>query len=447
MHNNSNTTLVNGLILADPRSGVVKPHGKTVIEADRLVEVNSSFDSTQPPTDVIDCSNCLIMPGLVNAHNHAAMSLLRGAADDMPLHTWLNQYIFPAEARFVGPEFVYVGTCLSAAEMALSGTTTFADAYFYMEKSAQAAADVGLRAVIAQGILDLPMPDSPVAGQWGARITDFLDNFPDHPLLTPALFCHSPYLCGPGTLKTAKEISARKGIPLFCHVAETAWEVAEINKLYGKSPVEHLNQLRILDKDFIAVHCACVSEKDVDILSSAKTPVVHCPESNMKLASGAAPVNTMIDKGVVLCLGTDGPASNNNLDLFEEMRTASLLAKFSTNNPEGLSAAETIKAATYDGAEALGLASKIGTLEQGKQADLIVIDLKSPHFNPLYDVISHLVYSAKGSDVRDVFVNGWPVVRDKRIQTIGMEDVYREVQRIAESISKHLGIRFHGADL
>jgi 5-methylthioadenosine/S-adenosylhomocysteine deaminase len=447
MGNESDITLVNGLILADPGSGAVKPHGKTVIRGDRLLEVNSAFDKAQTPADHIDCSHCVIMPGLINAHNHAAMSLLRGAADDMPLQTWLNQYIFPAESAFVSPEFVYLGTCLSAMEMALSGTTTFADAYFFMEKSAEASADVGLRSIVAQGILDFPTPDNPVPEQWPARINDFLGNFPDHPLLTPALFCHSPYLCAPETLKRAKRIAVDRGIRLFCHVSETAWEVAEISSRFGKSPVEHLAGLGIMDKDFIAVHCANLSDQDVDTLKNTGTRVVHCPESNMKLASGAAPVHILMEKGVTVCLGTDGPASNNNLDVFEEMRTASLLAKITTKNPEALPAAAAIRAVTCDAAEALGLSSKIGTLAPGKLADLIVIDLKKPHLSPVYDVISHLVYSAKGSDVRDVFVNGTAVVRNRLIQTIDQEYIYSQVKRMAERISKHVSATFHGADL
>jgi 5-methylthioadenosine/S-adenosylhomocysteine deaminase len=395
----------------------------------------------------VDCSHCLIMPGLINAHNHAAISLLRGAADDMPLQTWLNQYIFPAESEFVGPEFVCLGTCLSAMEMALSGTTTFADAYFFMEQAAQAAADVGLRSVVAQGILDLPTPDNPIPGQWPVRVNDFLSNFQEHALLTPALFCHSPYLCAPETLMKAKDISRERRIPLFCHVSETAWEVAEIKSRFGKSPVEHLAGLGILDKDFIAVHCANLSDKDVDILKETGTRVVHCPESNMKLASGTAPVHSLMEKGVTVCFGTDGPASNNNLDMFEEMRTASLLAKITTNNPEALPAAAAIRAVTCDAAEALGLSSQIGTLEPGKLADVIVIDLKKPHLSPVYDVLSHLVYSAKGSDVRDVFVNGRAVVKNRLIQTVDQENIYGRVRLIAERISKHVSATFHGADL
>ncbi len=427
--------LINGLVLADPDSCAVVPHGKTVVKGSLLAEVNSPLEGQAQSGEVIDCSNCLIMPGLVNAHTHAAMSLLRGLADDLPLDKWLNQCIFPSEAKHVGPEFVRLGTALSAVEMALSGTTTFADGYFFMEKAAEATAEVGLRAVLAQGILDVPSPDTPNPAAWEERIERFLADFPKNSLTTPALFCHSPYLCGPDTLRRAKKLAADHGILLFSHVAETRWEVEEIKSRFGKTPLQHVSDLGILDQHFVAVHCVHLSEHEKDLLADSKAGVVHCPESNMKLASGACPSWDLVKRGAAVAIGTDGPASNNNLDLFEEMRSAALMAKLITGDPEALDARSVLRMATIQGARALGLDDRIGSLEPGKLADLIVIDLDQPHLTPMFDPVSHLVYCARGSDVRDVIVDGGIVVRNGKVLTIDYKELAERVLLIAEKIA------------
>ncbi|MGB6066775.1 MAG: amidohydrolase [Desulfomonilaceae bacterium] len=434
------TILINGLILTDPSRPEVVPHGRTVIDGNSLVQVNVPDDSNLPSDGVIDCSGCLIMPGLINAHTHAAMSLLRGVADDLPLNEWLQRYIFPAEARHVGPEFVYLGTCLAAVEMALNGITTFADGYFHMENSARAALEVGLRAVVAQGILDVPAPDAPMAGSWRKRVDEFLAECPIHSLIKPALFCHSPYLCGAETLQTARAISRNHDILLFSHVSETAQEVEEIRKRYGVRPFEYLQGLGILGTGFVAVHAVHVSDSERELLAKSATGVVHCPESNMKLASGAAPVNDLLARGVTVAVGTDGPASNNNLDILEEMRSASLMAKLVTGDPQALDARTVLRMATIDGAKALGMEDRIGSLAPGKLADVTVIHLNRPHLTPLYDAISHLVYAARGSDVRHVMVDGRLVVRDGRITTVDERDLLKQARSIAANIRKDLGI-------
>jgi 5-methylthioadenosine/S-adenosylhomocysteine deaminase len=441
---NTETILVNGFILADPARPEVVPHGKTMISGNALLEVNVPGGSDLPRDNVIDCSNCLIMPGLVNAHTHAAMSLLRGIADDLPLDQWLNQYIFPSEAKHAGPEFVYLGTCLSAVEMALSGITTFADGYFHVENAAQAAIDVGLRAVVAQGILDVPVPDAPVPGSWRNRADTFLENCPNDSLITRALFCHSPYLCSPETLQAARSLSREHGILLFCHVSETAKEVDEIQRLYGARPVELLHNLDILGRDFVAVHAVHVSDAEQEMLARSATGVVHCPESNMKLASGAAPIVDLLAKGVTVAIGTDGPASNNNLDLLEEMRSASLMAKLVTGDPQALGARAVLRMATIDGARVLGMEDRIGSLAPGKLADLIVIDLDCPHLTPNYDPISHLAYAARGTDVLHVMVNGRWVVRDGRITTVDRENLMVQAREAAAKIGHDLGIATYG---
>jgi 5-methylthioadenosine/S-adenosylhomocysteine deaminase len=432
--------LVNGLILADPAHPDVLQHDATVIQGDKLVGVNVASEWSPGENRIIDCTNCLIMPGLINCHTHAAMGLLRGVADDFSLDRWLNDYIFPSESKHVNADFVYLGTALSAVEMALNGITTFADAYFFMEQAAKAAKAVGLRAVIAQGILDVPAPDAPSPGSWRHRVKDFLAACPDDPLITPALFCHSPYLCSPQTFQAAADFAVQNNALLFSHVSETPWEISEILSRYGLRPVEYLKHAGVLGDRFVAVHAIHLSDQEKEILAESGTKVVHCPESNMKMASGAAPIQDMVRLGITTGIGTDGPASNNNLDLFEEMRSASFMAKLITGNPEALDARTVLCMATTDGARVLGMEDKIGSLAEGKQADVIVIDLDRPHLTPIYDVISHLVYVARGSDVRDVIVNGRIVVDRGRVTTVDEKEIQTLARMKGCEISEDLNL-------
>jgi 5-methylthioadenosine/S-adenosylhomocysteine deaminase len=441
----SDIILTNGLILAEPTNGNAAPHGMSVISKGRLAKVNVPKEDIQGDRTIIDCSDCLIMPGLINCHTHAAMSFFRGLADDLPLGTWLNDYIFPSESRHAGPEFVYLGTKLSAVEMALGGITTFADGYFHMEQAARATMDVGLRAVVAQGILDVTTRDCPVPGAWRARVEQFLSDCPRNSLISPALFCHSAYLCSPDTFLAAEKICSENGLLLFTHVAETAGEVGEISQKYGSRPLEHLSKIGILKKGLVAVHAIHLTDDEKQLLVQSGAAMVHCPEANMKLASGAARVQELLDMGAVVGLGTDGPASNNNLDLFEEMRSASLLGKLISGNPESMSARTVIHMATLGGAKALGMEDRIGSLEPGKNADVAIIALNRTHLMPLYDPISHLVYSAKASDVRDVIVDGKIVVREGRIMTVNEADLRCQIQAKAAEITKDLSLGNNGA--
>lgn len=436
--------LIDGLILCDPSEPHVVPHGATVISGNRLVKVNESSNSLVTHDEVIDCSNCLIMPGLVNAHTHAAMSLLRGVADDLPLDRWLRDYIFPAEGKHANSAFVYLGTKLSAAEMALNGITTFADGYFHMEHAARATQEIGLRAVIAQGVLDVPTPDAAEPGSWKQRAEHFLAECPRNELITPALFCHSPYLCAPETFTQAAEMVSKTGGLLFSHVSETAQEVKDITDRYGFTPLELLHQHGILGKHFVAVHGVHLSDREKDLLAQSGSGLIHCPECNMKLASGAADIPGLLARGATVGLGTDGPASNNNLDLFEEMRSASLMAKLVSGNPETLDARTAIRMATLGGAEALGMQDSIGSLAPGKLADVTVVDLDRMHLIPAYDPLSHLVYAARGSDVRHVLVNGRMVVRNGRVVTTNENDLKIQVKVQAKKIGASLGREIMG---
>jgi 5-methylthioadenosine/S-adenosylhomocysteine deaminase len=434
--------LENGLILTDASLSVPEPHQRTVISADKIIDVNSTAPTPRGIAETIDCSNCIIIPGLVNCHVHSPMSLFRGLADDLPLQTWLERFIFPSEALHVTPEMVRLGATLSAVEMALSGITTYADAYFFMEQAALAAIDIGLRAIIAQGVLDVPTPDVKRAGCWRDRVSEFFENVPSHATITPSIFCHSPYLCGSDTFKDAWELSKSAGVKLFSHVSETTNEIEQVTLRHGVSPIQMLDSINVLDRDFVAIHCVHLTPKDLQIIGERSVNIVHCPESNMKLASGSAPVANFLQLQIGLGIGTDSPASNNNLDLFEEMRSAALMAKLTSNNPEAVSARNALSMATIGGARCLGLDKDIGTLEIGKQADIVVVDLDKPHLFPLYDPISQLVYCANAGDVRDVIVAGRLIVRNRRLSFTGYNDVRERclelARKIAESSKKSL---------
>lgn len=431
--------LENGLILRDPSTGEVEVNERIIISDGAITKADSLDGRPLFSGQIIDCSNCLIMPGLVNCHVHSAMSVFRGLADDLPLDMWLNELIFPCEAKHVSREMVRLGSTLSIAEMALSGITTFSDAYFFMEESALAAMDIGLRSVVGQGILDIPSPDTMAYGSWQERVHQFFESIPSCPTISPTLFCHSPYLCKASTFHEASAICKSHGAKLGAHVAETMRENQLIRARHGVSPVELLQSIGVLDNSFVAVHCVHLTGKDMEILRDAHVNVVHCPESNMKLASGAARIKDLLKMGLTVGLGTDSPASNNNLDLFEEMRSASLLAKLVSSDPEALNAKEALTMATIGGAMALGLDGIIGTLTPGKQADIIVIDMNQPHFQPLYNPISQLVYCARGCDVRDVIVAGRQIVRDRKLCSSSYDDARVQILKLAKKIAFDAG--------
>lgn len=436
--------LKNGLILRQPGHSGIEQHEFTVFEDHLICEVNSGSVSESESDHIIDCSDCLIMPGLVNCHNHTPMSLLRGLSDDLPLDKWLSEYIFPTEAKFVSPDFVHTGALLSMAEMLLSGTTTVTDAYFFMEKSAEAAVETGIRAVVCQGVLDLPTPDCHNPNSNMDRLQSFLDGFPHSHLTRPAIFCHSPYLCGEETFLKSGNIAQKNNIRLFSHVSETHAEVIKSKQDTGFTPVELLCDWGVMDDNFVAVHAVHVDEREALLFRDHGTGVIHCPRSNMKLSSGLARVKNLLNNSVNVGLGTDGPASNNNLDMFEELRSAAFVSKVFGSGAESLGTDEALYMATQGGAKVLGMEKLVGSIEAGKYADIITLDLNSAHLQPNYNPKSQAVYSAKGSDVRDVFVHGKCVVRDKRIQTLDMERLLAKVNSIATKISKNSGIVFWG---
>jgi 5-methylthioadenosine/S-adenosylhomocysteine deaminase len=383
---------------------------------------------------VIDGSGHLVMPGLVNTHTHAPMTLFRGMADDLPLMTWLHEHIFPAEAKSVNPEMVYWCSKLAAAEMILSGTTTVADGYFLEDSVAEAFTEAGIRSVVAQGVIDFPAPGVPDPAQNVAAAEQFIERWQSGSgLLSPAVFCHSPYTCSADTLKRAKEMARRKNVRYFVHLAETRTEVEQIREQHGTTPVRFLENLGILDKDTVCVHCVWIDEEEIEILARTGAKVSTCPQSNMKLGAGIAPLKKLLAAGISAGLGTDGCASNNRLDLFYEMDVCAKLHKVKNMDPTVLPAATVLQMATAGGAEVLALQDRIGSLVPGKKADIILINLKRPNLQPFYHP-DLLVYAATGADVSTVIINGKLVMQDRKIRTFDVDETMIKVGEMAKSL-------------
>ena len=385
--------------------------------------------------ETINAADCLIMPGLINTHTHLPMVCFRGIADDLPLMEWLQKHIWPMEAKHVSREMVYSGSMLAMAEMILSGTTTFCDAYFFESSVARAAMDSGMRGVVCQGFIDLPTQNE------SSNITAVANRFIEKwrtksPLLIPALSCHAPYSCSPETLACIKDAARKADLPFTIHVSETRDEGSIIRKRYGKSPVIHLRDLGVLDDRTIAIHCNWLDEEEMDILRSFDVKVSHNPESSLKLAAGIAPIPKMLRKGITVGLGTDGAASNNDLDLFGEMDTAAKIHKAADLDSTVMDAETVLKMATKGGARVLGLEDRIGSIETGKCADIILLDMTAPHWIPLFNPYSQLVYAARGADVTTSIIGGRIVMRNRKMLTMDLPAVAMEVRKIAAAIAK-----------
>ena len=384
---------------------------------------------------IIDATGCLILPGLVNTHTHLPMVCFRGMADDLPLTDWLTHHIFPAEARFVNRNFVSRGSLLAMAEMILSGTTTFCDGYFFENEIAEAARSCGMRAVVSQGFADFATPDYPRFDKMMAAARRFVERWQSSaPMITPAFFCHSPYTCSPETLVNVKAAAREAGILYLTHLLENRDETDTIEKRYGKKPVRHLCDLGVLDDRTIAVHCNWLTPEDIAIFADLGVSVSHNPESSMKLAAGVAPIPRLLERGIPVGLGTDGSASNNDLDMFREMDTAAKIHKVTTRDPTAMSAETVLKMATIGGARVLGLDKLIGSLETGKQADMIIVDMNQPHLTPLYNPYSQLVYAARGADVKTSIIHGKVVMENRLLLTIDLPSAMDNVRKIADGI-------------
>jgi 5-methylthioadenosine/S-adenosylhomocysteine deaminase len=389
-------------------NGAVAVRGTKIVAAGTEDDIEENYRAMQTVGD----KNFLMMPGLINTHTHAPMVYFRGMADDLPLKEWLENHIWPAEAKWLGPEFVRDATELACLEMVKAGVTAYNDMYFFGPASSEAVHKVGMRAVLGAGILDFPSVAAKTTDEYFSKAETFIKDFIGDALVTPCIAPHAPYTCGPEAYTRAVKLSEKYNVPVHTHLSETQWEVDEIQRRYGKSPVEHLESLGVLNEKMIAAHCVWLTEKEIEILARRGVSVSHCLESNLKLASGISPVVKMLSAGVKVTFGTDGAASNNDLDVLREMSTAAKLHKAVSGDPTSLNARMALLMATRWGAEALNMGDRLGRLRKGYLADIVMMNLHKPHLTPLYDVYSHVVYSAKSSDVEHVMINGRLVVHE-----------------------------------
>ena len=437
--------LTNATVLTMDDRFTIHPDSAVAVSGDSLVAVGPDAGRWQA-RETVDCRGRVVMPGLVNAHTHAAMVLLRGLADDLRLDVWLMGYMMPVEREFVSPDFVRLGTRLGCAEMIRSGITCFADMYYFEETVAEATAEAGLRALCAQTILRFPSPDSSSFEDGLARARDFIARWRDHPLIVPAPGPHAPYTCTPEILRSAAELAAEFDVPLHIHLSETLAEVEQSRALHGMPVVPWVKKQGLFGAKVLAAHCVHVDDGEMRALKNFGAGVAHNPTSNLKLGAGVAPVVRMLELGLDVGIGTDGAASNNDLDMFEETRLAALLAKGIGGDPTALPARDALAMATRGGARALHMAHLTGSLEAGKRADLIVIDLDRLHNTPAFErdpnaVYAQIVYASKSTDVTDVLCNGRWLMRDRTLLTLNEADLCEEARGYARRIDAFLGSR------
>jgi 5-methylthioadenosine/S-adenosylhomocysteine deaminase len=414
--------------------------GAIAIQAGRIVAIGSraEVDAKYSAADTIDATGKVVIPGLVNTHTHVPMTLFRGLADDLDLQEWLTKYIFPAEAKNVTEDFVRTGTQLGLAEMIRGGTTTYCDMYYFEDAIADETAKAGVRGVLGETVIDFPVADNKTNAEAMAYVERFVKKWQGNALITPAVAPHAAYTVSTENLKAVRAFSDRTGAPVVIHVSETRKEVEDIEKKYGARPVSYLERIGFLNNRVIAAHAVWVNGEEIAVLKRRGVGVAHNPQSNMKLASGVAPVPQMLSEDVAVGLGTDGAASNNDLNMWEEMDTAAKLHKVTTGDPKVVSALQAFEMATIRGARALHLDSQIGSLEAGKRADLCIVDLDDLSQTPLYNIYSHLVYATKADDVRTVVIEGRVVMRDRRLLTLDENGIKMRALAFRERISRSL---------
>jgi 5-methylthioadenosine/S-adenosylhomocysteine deaminase len=415
--------------------GAVAVHGTAIAAVGPRAELEARYPSARR----INARGHMVLPGFINTHTHAAMTLFRGVANDMALEDWLAQRIFPAEKRNVTEDFCLWGTRLAALEMIEGGTTTFADMYYFEDAVARETKAAGLRGVLGESVIDFPVPDSPTVDQSLAQIEKYLERWKDDPLIRPAVAAHSVYTCSADTLKRAAALARRFKAPILIHVLETRHERDEILEKHHVSSVAWLESLGFLGPDVLAAHCVWLDEADIRLLAARGVGCAHNPSSNMMLASGVAPVPAMLAAGMRVGLGTDSPAgSNNDLDMMEEMDLAAKLQKVSRLDPKALTAWQVLEMATIGGARAMHLEDQIGSLEAGKQADLIVLRTDTAHSVPAYDVAGAIVYSMKASDVETVVVAGRILMENRRILTLDPPSILAKAREYGARIRRSL---------
>lgn len=406
--------------------------GSILLEDDKISSINQNLSSNDADA-VIDGEGKVLIPGLVNTHTHLSMTLLRGLADDLVLETWLNEHIWPTEANLDG-ELCYIGAKLACAEMIKSGTTTFNDMYFYMDRVARAVDESGVRGNITHGMLDMGDEEKRKAEyKESLRIIDKCHNTADGRIKV-SFGPHAPYTCSTELLTWVRKKASQLGVRIHTHVSETEFEVKTIIDTYEGRPFEYLDRIGFLDDDVLVAHAVWPSVSELDIIKEREVKVSHNPVSNMKLASGVSPVAKMMDKGINVSLGTDGAASNNNLDMLEEMKIAAIQQKVNTGDPTVLRAEDVFKIATIGGATALGLEDEIGTIEVGKKADLVLVDMGAPHLTPYRHPISHLVYAANGGDVDTVICNGQILMQERELLTIDEKALLEQAEEATRDL-------------
>ncbi len=406
-------------------------NGFVVVDKNKIIEVGeiSELDENYKAKEIIDSGNSIVMPGLINTHTHAAMCYFRGMADDLPLDDWLNNYIWPAEAKYTNPEFISKAAELACLEMIKSGITYFNDMYLFEEAMVGIIEKSGIRACLGEVILDFPTPSCKTPKETIEKTIQLIKSLKNNELIDVAFAPHSMYACSKSVLLDVKQAACDYKKLIHIHISETKKEVDNSHKEHDKSPVEYLEELGILGENVLAPHCVWMNEKDIKIFKNNNVKVSHCPTSNMKLASGIIPIQEMINNKINVSLGTDGAASNNVLNLFFEMKTCALLHKVNRFDPTVLNAREVVKMATVNAAKALGADDRVGSLEIGKKADIITINLDKPHLMPIYDPYSHLVYCANSGDVNDVVINGKIIMRNREVKTIDEERISNEVSK------------------
>jgi 5-methylthioadenosine/S-adenosylhomocysteine deaminase len=414
--------------------GAVAVAGGKIVAVGKRTEIASRFAARE----VVDARGRAVIPGLINGHTHVPMVLFRGIADDLDLNEWLTKYIFPAEAKNVNEEFVRAGTRLGLAEMIRGGTTTYCDMYYFEDAIAEETERAGVRGLLGETVIDFPVPDNktwPDAMRYTAR---YVARWKGNRLVTAAIAPHAPYTVSEAHLKEVRSFSDQTGAPVVTHVAETRKEVEDITRDHGASPVEYLARIGFLSPRTVAAHTVHLTDNEIKLLRQYNVGSVHNPQSNMKLASGVAPVPQMLKAGVAVGLGTDGAASNNDLDMWEEMDTAAKLHKLSSNDPKVITAEEALAMATIGGARALHMEGDIGSLEEGKRADIVVVDLDALHQTPRYSIYSHLVYATKAADVRTVVIEGRVVMRDRRLLTLDETLIKQKARALRERVTRSL---------
>ncbi len=417
-------------------NGAIAVDKGAIVAVGTVSEINQNFKSKQ----TINAAGKVLIPGLINTHTHVPMSLFRGIADDLDLQDWLTRFIFPAEAKNVTEDFVRVGTRLGLAEMIRGGTTTYCDMYYFEDAVADETFKAGVRGVLGETIIDFPVADNKTHEEAIAYTEKYINKWKNNPLITPALAPHAPYTVSTEHLNNIKRVADKLNAPIIIHVAETKKELDDSIKDKKLSPVAYLESIGFLSNRVIAAHTVHISDAEIDILKKESVGSAHCPQSNMKLASGVAPIPQMLLKDLPVGLGTDGAASNNDLDMWEEMDTAAKLHKLISNDPKVLTAQQAFEMATIRGARALHLDDKIGSIETGKRADIVILDFDSLNQTPYYNVYSALVYATKASDVRTVIIDGKIVMRDKRLLTLDENVIKKDAnayrQKIINSLTK-----------